>query len=265
MQDVSPHDTPFVLAAIRLLEIAICTMRCRPTDLVRGVMLADQAIASPIQPYELVDSLLRKSILLQQLATAHASNDVTLAASLQHNAVCAYDSYLMSLGKAAPNSLHEYARRSSMAGKYSTIEPPHFTATDVDSALAEASQQRTMTITYLADVILSGSKRTLLGDRILGGVDALLEHSGYGQDFDYIRAIVLRRRWWLLRAFLGVGLDLDLLSRDLSFWHRIHHANEIRELARGLERVLAQNPSPELHSAVAIVRPAIRKRRSLTA
>jgi hypothetical protein len=109
--------------------------------------------------------------------------------------------------------------------------------TAILQAADEASEGQYGGYTYLVDTVVSQNKLYRKAEKLLDHINRTMLTIGYGQDFDYAKTIIVRRRWWLLNTFINQNCDLDLLESDLSFWKNLEMVNEIREFRLALQEI----------------------------
>lgn len=181
------------------------------------------------------------SIVLQQLATIltlEGKHDEAKIA--QERASKAFANRLELMGG---GNNRDKLRLKSLQGKYTIGELTSPPSEIIDEAIAEARDGNLGALTYTADSLTAQAGPSSGAETVLEALNELLLTIGYGQDFDYARNIVVRRRWWILLTFLGLPVDLDLLENDLQFWKSQHMQNEIRELAAGLRQIKGKRRS----------------------
>lgn len=178
------------------------------------------------------------SIILQQLATILSlENKHDEARLAQDRAAKAYADRLELIGG---GSIRDQLRLKSLQGKYTTGELAPPSIETIGEAIDEAKAGNLGVLTYTADTFTTQTRPSSEAEAVLEALNELLLSIGYGQDFDYARNIVVRRRWWILLAFLELPVDLDLLENDLEFWKSQHMHNEIRELAASLRQIASK-------------------------
>ncbi|MDP2675317.1 MAG: hypothetical protein Q8Q00_10470 [Dehalococcoidia bacterium] len=223
--------------AIQLLRAETLFTRSRELDIRAGIALVDRLLEGPpMQPRVTSDLYEMRSILYQQLATSLAlGGDLQMALQTQMEAARWHLTSTAVLGESA---LRARLRFQTMLNKYRTADDAILDTTAVGIAREEAQAGDLRSVTYSADAVISMSPNQRAFTAVAELVEEVMAVCGYGQDFDLARGIVLRRRWWTLRAISDERPDLDLLARDISFWLGSGMHNEIRELALSLTRVL---------------------------
>jgi hypothetical protein len=175
------------------------------------------------------------SIVLQQLATILTLEGKRDEARLaQEQASKAFANRLELMGG---GSNRDKLRLRSLQGKYAIGDLKSPTCEIINEAITEARDGNLGALTYTADSLIEQASPSSGAETVLEALNELLLTIGYGQDFDYARNIVVRRRWWILLMFLGMPVDLDLLENDLQFWKSQHMQNEIRELSAALRLI----------------------------
>jgi hypothetical protein len=222
--------------AFKLLELETYMMRSQVKDIQKGIRYAHRLLKSPLLLWDKSEVLHILSILQQQYATIFAlEGNIKKALALQKEASRCYE---LSLASTATKTF-EHIRYVTLRAKYDGRQDKFYVSQDLDLAIEEAKEGKLKSITYIADAELR--RRGRYFDKVLEAIDETLQACGYGQDFDYVRSIVLRRRWWALKLNAGETCDLDLLAKDVKFWRSIDLSNEIRELRLLLSRSLQKS------------------------
>ena len=235
LRQATPRDQYLTRVALHLLKIELCMMRSREEDIREGIEVTRQLLRTRPPKWIRIELHHLLSILLQQLATIYAlAGKHQEALKLQNQSSHSYNLVLSHLDDI---EIHERLRRTSLATKYDGKQSIFYNDEDLREAINQTKEGHLKAITYLADDELRLAKRSRFFDRVLGVIDEALEKCGYGQDFDYARTIVLRRRWWALKLIANDVNDLDLLAKDVNFWKSIKMYNEIRELYLLIEQV----------------------------
>lgn len=252
LENISTSDQHKATFATQLLIAETLFTRSSTKDVKIAFDVVNAAWHLPGLNIECQTELLNvASIILQQLATIlfleNKHNEARLA---QECAAKAYADRLEILGE---GSVRDQLRLKSLQSKYSIgkVATPSIEA--VGEAIAEAKEGNLGALTYMTDTLSTLSIPSSEAEAVLDGLNELLLTIGYGQDFDYARNIVVRRRWWILLAFLGLPVDLDLLEDDLLFWKSQQMHNEIRELAASLKRIAGKHKSKTLTDFVHVV------------
>jgi hypothetical protein len=242
--------------AIELLKIEGHFMRSMLTeftdDILQGLRISFRAFRDlAVTKEEKAELLQTRSVLLQQFATVRAlENQTDTASQLQQLSARAHASGTD--GQGMPR-FTAAIRLRALALKHSGARTPLYSRHDLTMAVEDAARSELRTFVYIADLELYGDHQSTLLDRLITDIDELLLRCGYGQDFNYADPIVLRRRWWALKAWAHEPLDIDLLTRDLRFWRRINMHNELRELLFLLRRVANITPSESLAEAIQLI------------
>ncbi len=234
---LTAKDQELATLAFQLLRAETLFTRSRESDVRAGMALVDRLLGgAPLQPRVTSELYEMRSILCQQLATCLAlESDVRTALQIQMEVARWHFTSIAILGESA---LRGRLRFQTMVSKYRTADEASLDTTALGIARDEAHAGDLRSLTYSADVVTSLSPNQRLFTAVAELAEEVMAVCGYGQDFDLARGIVLRRRWWTLRAMSEVRPDLDLLARDISFWRRSGMHNEIRELALSLIGVL---------------------------
>lgn len=237
--------------ALKLLELETCMMRSQVKDIRKGIRFAHRMLKLPLLLWEKSEVLHILSILKQQYATIFAlEGKIKKALALQKEASRCYELSLTNTGA----ETFEHIRYVTLRAKYDGQQDKFYDGQDLSLAIEEAKEGKLKSITYIADAELR--RRGRYFDRVLEAIDETLQGCGYGQDFDYVRSIVLRRRWWALRLNAGEPCDLDLLDKDIKFWRSIDLSNEIRELTLLLGRSSPQSRRTKAAEMLRVIRSA---------
>lgn len=256
-----PDNTDLRLASFarHLLMLESLFTRSTVSDVTYGLELSAASFQDvPLGQSGIQELHTIRSTLLQQQATILALEgrfDEAQSAQAQ-----AAESYQIAVGQQRP-AFQQCLRQANLLRKFVPTGDDPFDADDLKLALEEVECGDLRALVYLAESQLYAPKKTRLLGRLICSVEEVLAGSGYGQDFDYARSIVLRRRWWALRLLSGDLPDLNLLQKDLRFWNKIKMYNEIRELALALSRLQSICAASDARDAWECVRasPAVRK------
>lgn len=215
--------------ALSLLKIEVHFTRSRYSDLSAGITAVSEANARlAVTREERVQLLGMRTTLLGQKATALAlrgyhsqAREIQLEAARLFRIAHDLKDWRPSLVR---------IRYLTIARKHHSPEHIAYGMEDLVFASEKATEGDLRPLMYLADAELRSGRPSRYFDKLLAEIDEAVQHSGYGQDFDYAMPVPLRRRWWALSMLAGVPVDSELLSADLKFWKRIRMYNELREL-----------------------------------
>lgn len=245
--DLGGEDHRLYNLSLAILRAEACMMRSQiggsSDDLRQGIRIVSHALRTFARTRsDAVELLQIRSILFQQFATTLAlAGAVDQATKLQSAAVRSHAIGLT--GQALP-WFTASIRKRSLASKYVSVSAVDtYTRDELGQAIVDGERGEVRSLVYIADLELARHKPGRLAERLLSSVEERLFDCGYGQDFDYATPIVLRRRWWALRAWVYEPLDHDLLKEDLRFWRRIKMYNEGRELNLLFRRILTKQKS----------------------
>lgn len=235
LRRTSAKDRRHAHFAAQLLRLETLLMRAREEDVRSGMSLAQKLSRTSRKPEARIEFNSILSILSQQLATAYAMKGrLSDAMRMQQQASRAY---YASLSHGKEMGVDQRARYLTVQTKYNPLEDTVYKADDLKIAIEEAEAGQLRSLTYIADAELNFKSRHF--EKVARAVDEALKVCGYGQDFDYARSIVLRRRWWALNLLAGEKCDPELLKQDIRLWRSINMHNEIRELSLLLQKANA--------------------------
>lgn len=222
--------------ALDLLILETYFTRSSIQDIQKGLHLSKRTLHVLAKtPHEKMETQLIRSILLQQLATTYAlQGEKNLFETLQAKAIEAQRtalSYLNRIGFA------QQLRFNSLAIKINGQISAPIRRKDINQAADLAELGNLVPLIYIAEVEIATQRASRHLDYLLDLITTTLETSGYGQDTDYAKAIVLRRRWWGLLVAAHEKIDKDLFLKDIKFWKKVQMPNEIRELSFLLQRI----------------------------
>ena len=249
---LSPIHKRQALFAAELLRSEMHFTRSNYADISAGIEVVSRALRPLAQsPGEKREVNRAWSILLQQLATTKAlQGDYRKARSIQTQAAKTHEL------TSNPDriQLEHRLRYVTMLTKYSVSDDPLYVCGELCTAVEHAQEGRLQAITYLADAELRHRRPSPSAEKLLLAVDDILNSCGYGQDFDFTRGIILRRRWWALKLILAEECDLDLLAADIVLWRSTQVANEIREFELSLRTLPPRVPHHPVNEMLEVVR-----------
>lgn len=233
LQQVDAENRQIAKSAIQLISLEMLFTRSSLKDVWEGIRLAHillKRTSTSEAKFELSKIL---SILLQQLATIYALKGRYKEA--QYFQTQASKAYSMGLPVLDKWELHHRIRYVTMLEKYNIQHVMKFCSDDIKMAIEQAQKGQLNSLVYLADAELRSTSKHF--ENVISVIDEALNACGYGQDFDFARSIVLRRRWWGLKLLAGEECNLDLLAKDIRLWLSINMHNEIRELLLLIENL----------------------------
>ena len=253
IRDASENDRQISSFANHILRAETAFTRSRPEDVKDGLSLVQRSMRRFQDDPDWLSELKHVySILLQQQATLEfLAGKQEAALKTQFDSHREFTEHLeMSNLDSVGDELYALARRVKM--------------NDVDSVTSIYNRRlptmRTLLNSHvhaaksLADLELARKRPSKDCDVLLAELDAEVRQKGYGQDIDHAQAIVVRRRWWALRAFGNHRCDLDALRRDMKLWSALEMHNDIRELLGLLVRVQRKIRSHQLPDMISVVR-----------
>ncbi len=228
--------------ALELLRLETLFTRSRQEDVRAGIHAVDRLLKAPGMTPEGNGALFgMRSILHQQLATIRALQG--RHAEARACQVEAAKSHLISCSRLEKLDLSNRLRLATLLRKHDSAEESIYGPGDIRIAEQEAKEGQLRSVLYLADAELCRKSRGQSQEKVASIIDEMVQVCGYGQDFDYARGILLRRRWWAMKLLAGEKCDLDLLGTDISFWQSVNMHNEVRELTFSLQRLRPQVPN----------------------
>lgn len=191
------------------------------------------------------------SIVLQQLSTAlMLDGKVAEAKRVQKKAIKTLEFKININGD---NTIKDNLRLASMKSKIENPVSLNFEAA-LNRAVDEASEGQYSVSTHLADTVINQPRTFREIEKLLGHINKTMLSIGYGQDFDYAKSIIVRRRWWMLNAFVNQKCDLDLLENDILFWKKLDMQNEIRELYTALHKIGERSNSKHIKEMLHVIK-----------
>ncbi len=236
LKKVTGEDYDLARFATYLLMAETLYTRSGVEDIRKALKIVSEAWQiKSIDPTRQAELLNVTSIVLQQLATVLVLEGKPAEAKIaQERAASAYKKRLELIGG---DDVRERLRLKALQKKYLCDETIQPSKDQVHEAIEEASTGNLGALSYSVDVLVNNYHNNKEIELVLEETNNILLSIGYGQDFDYGYNVVVRRRWWILLARLGLNIDFDLLQSDLSFWKSINMHNELRELAAGLRNL----------------------------
>ncbi|MBU1565138.1 MAG: HNH endonuclease [Proteobacteria bacterium] len=252
LENVSTSDQQKALFATQLLLAETLYTRSSPEDIRIAFDVVNATWALPgLNTDQTAELLNVTSIILQQIATILTLEKKHDEARLaQERAAMAYGERLQLVGG---GTVRDQMRLKSLQSKYLINELKQPSCQEINDALEEAKEGHLGVLTYTADTLIRQFSPSSEAEVVLDALNELLLSIGYGQDFDYARNIVVRRRWWILLALLGLPADLDLLENDLQFWKSHQMFNELRELSVALRQIAAQRIGKAIPDMVQVI------------
>lgn len=252
LENVSTSDQQKAMFATQLLLAETLYTRSSPEDIRIAFDVVNATWDLPGLNTDCKAELLNiTSVILQQLATILTlENRHEEACLAQERAAKAFEERLQLVGG---GTIRDQLRLKSLQDKYVGGELTRPSSQEIDDAIVEAKEGDLGVLTYTADTLIRQPDPSAEAEAVLDGLNGLLLSIGYGQDFDYARNIIVRRRWWILHALLGLRVDLCLLENDLRFWKSHHMHNELRELSAALGRIPAQRRGKAIRDMVHVV------------
>lgn len=254
---VSTADLEIADFATTILLAETYFTRSTEADVKRGLRFISRALERFSKCPDQIAKLKHiQSILFQQQATILFIRGERKSA-LRHQAE-SHKAFVAYLNLSSSPSLGEHLRETTLATKLIGLDDPIRDVNRRRLRIGEVKLGEPSALTYLADAELALRKPSRHLDNILADLETDISTSGYGQDLDYARTTVNRRRWWALRAFGRHRCNLDLLQKDVEFWKSIGMQNEVRELLFLLRRVKAKVKKGAIDEMVHIVESPIR-------
>ena len=195
-----------------------------------GIRLAERGIVRfCVTPRERASLLRMKAILQLQTATLCAlRGDRDSAQKMQ---LAALETHRTSIGLDGSTKLEVQLRTKSLASRFALSSPLAYGNGDIEEAVGYFERTGNVgPLCLLADLELERLRNSSRAERLLIAVDDVLQRAGYGQR----RAVVLRRRWWLLKVKLQQDINNSLLRADLAMWRQVPMDNEVRHLQYAL-------------------------------
>jgi hypothetical protein len=149
--------------------------------------------------------------------------------------------------------LNDHLRISSLRSRIESTTSIDF-QTAIMRAADEASEGQYSGYTYLVDTVVNQNKFYRKAEKLLDHINRTMLTIGYGQNFDYAKTIIVRRRWWLLNTLINQKCDLGLLESDLSLWKDLEMANEIREFQLALQEIDMKVKSKNIKGMLHVVK-----------
>lgn len=221
--------------ARNLLFLETCFTRSEVADVLQGIALGEQLYRKYRRdPTKLRQLTYILSILYQQLATVKfLGGNVRLARELQDKAL-RYDQKARTrfVDNPLTTTLGAALRTRTVARRYGSHEVSEEQVVAWQERILDSSRiQATNDYRYLLDVAFGMEKLSAkLGESLYETTNTLVDFGGYGSERNIALCVSLRRRWWILHLCHEKQPDLDLLQKDLQFWHGVNMKNEVREL-----------------------------------
>lgn len=252
----SPEIRRRVGLALLSLRIDRIYTQAISTRIPVGLRLAEKGMARfCVTPKERASLLRMKAILQLQTATLCAlRGDRDSARTMQ---LAALETHRRSIGLDGSKKLEVQLRTKSLASRFSLSSPLAYGNGDIEEAVGYFERAGNVgPLCLLADLELERLRNSPLAERLLIAVDDVLQRAGYGQR----RAVVLRRRWWLLKVKLQQDINDSLLQADLAMWAKVPMDNEIRHLQYALNNFASLgNPlASNVHDLVVRTQQSIR-------
>lgn len=260
LKKLNEKDFQAATFATHILIAESLYTRSSVSDIKKAIKVIDAISKLPNLNQARCDELLNiTSIVLQQLSTAlMLDGNMAEAKRIQNQAIKTLEIKLNIIGDKA---IKDKLRLASMKSKIEDSVSLNF-KTSLNRAVDEASEGQYSASTYLADTAINQSRTFREIETLLDHINKTMLSIGYGQDFDYAKSIIVRRRWWLLNAFINRSCDLDLLENDILFWKRLDMQNEIRELYTALHRIEDRSNSKHIKEMLHVIKKHLMKDKS---
>lgn len=221
----TPKEDLRVVRWVSLLLLAECYYtRSISDDVIKGLRLINELKCLAATAEEVREAGIVEYVLLKQAILRFRDSD-----KLRRSYTAMYFEALKEFTKAfAVDTVLTNLRWRADAARFGSPLNAVVSANDVRIAFdADHSGRELM---YVSDIELTLSKPSRFGEALLDELDCRIQLSGYGQDADFARAILMRRRWWMLNFHTGQRIRWRLLERDIRLWKAVEMYHEVREL-----------------------------------
>lgn len=227
--------------ALDALELGMLHTRADASDLHRAELLMLRTWGEHMYPEQPELWFNKRTVHFAELATvAWLRGHYETSIRLQQLAADAFKHFRTRQGSTHRRpSFFDDVREFTLKHKYLLASSPtDLTETIVNEARGYCQLGDTAPIRFVADW---AAFCTDVPIEKLEMVSSILEFEitrcGYGQDFDLAAGAMLRRRWWLLQARLGIGFSSSVLEHDIATWTQWELFNEPREVAAAFDRL----------------------------
>jgi hypothetical protein len=225
--------------ALDALELGMLHTRAAHGDLERASLLLMRASGESSYPEHAELWHNKRTIMFQEAATfAWLEGHYRKALHLQTWAAGSYAlSRRQEISRRRP-SLFGRIRELTLRHKYAQVPLPYvISAATINAAIEHTHRGDTAPLRFLADIaVIYQEIPGELIETVVSLIEREIQRSGYGQDFDLAAGVLLRRRWWCLRARLGIEPSASELEHDIAMWKQWQLFNELRETAAALNR-----------------------------
>lgn len=257
LKKVNDKDFQAAIFATHILIAESLYTRSRVSDIKKALKVIEVVSKLPnLDRTRRAELLNITSVVLQQLSTAiMLEGKAAEAKKIQNQAIKAFQNRLEIIGD---KETKDKMRLASMKSKINNTTSIDF-KTSITRAVNEAGEGQYSATTYLADTAVNQSMTFQEIEKLLDHINSTILSIGYGQDFDYAKSIIVRRRWWMLNALVNRKCDLELLDNDLSFWKELEMENEIRELFFALYRIDAKVNSKHIKEMLDVIKKYLKE------
>lgn len=250
--NATPCDKNLAEIAINIIILEMHMTRSQKTDIWKGIEIAKNLLEQKLHKSEEAEWHNHLAVLYQQQATFYMLAGKPEKARRYQEASSHH--YYLSISRKANVETHEKLRMDTINTKYSDIKKPNYKGKDISYAIDNANNGDLRAITYLADSELHSLKKSQYFEKVACHIEEAISKCGYGQDYDYAKTVVLRRRWWAFKILSNDKYDLDLFSKDINFWNSIKMFNEIRELKLLLIRIEKRHKIKQIKDMLEILK-----------
>jgi hypothetical protein len=234
------RNNPSIQFAQTFMAVRICTLRALSAheiglgadDLRRAQRLLQQAFKSrSLADHHKAELVRLKSTLHQQRAAVWALAGDSRAHAEYRATWAAHKHYMQHTP-----SFEAHIRGAALQAKCAPRNKERQYSTEqVANTFAETDRGSMSALCSLIDIELAGTRPNRSAEALLEKLDGKLQVCGYGDNRDYCTTVLLRRRWWLLKAWIHDPLDFDLLAVELEWWQEIKLYNEVRQMLLGID------------------------------